>query len=458
MDDHSRPSARERPNTAPLFGRAILDSAAEIRHGRAGMRRAVRRETMHCFTSARLGLASLALALSGCWYSGNVDANGANRNLTFAIAGGGVVGTHLPFDLVVVRYPNQWQNICTSPSATGVHIQGGDPCNVIGNSTLKTTPIALTKASCNGGGCDVTTDPNLPATPAGSLTLRVTPKGRGSTTLSLSVRATDGSGSWDDSYTFPVDDIARLGFTHLLPDDAPSSLGVMPGIPVAWTPQALASDGTLLAATADAFKVSWAGASVGPGPDGTLRTLAAGTSTATIQAAGTTGTASVRVVDPSDAQAIAIERAFGYTVGESNWVLVETSPAKGYPLTEIDLGADYRTGPFVLVLTMADGTRALGAVSMLTTTNTAVSVEPESASIDGWTFWVDARDPSETGGANLTAQIGHGSLAIPIHPFPGYGDTDAGTDADASGEDAGADSGAADSGAADGGAADSARD
>lgn len=374
-----------------------------------------------------LGLTLFAAFMSaGCWYMGY--SNGMSDNLTFAVqAEGAIAGVNLPFHLSVIHYPMQVQTICTRPLAEpsaagppGARPQGGNPCPG-GESYLDTTPIVLEEAHCDVGACTVSDDSAQARTP-GSVLLRVTPTHAGSITLHVSVRATDGSDSWDDAYSVTVKDVDRLVWQHLLPDDAPASFGVLPGTPVAWNPQAVAADGQYLAAAPVAFHTEWQGDAFVMDSDGVVRAQKAGVATVTMSAAGKTKTESLRVVDPNDVTAIEVRSGIEFgnpNSGRGAWFDVESDVSQGDALSSIELDAGpAQIGPFVLVLTLRDGTRALGGAQSL-----AIDGIPKTlfgprviapSEPYAWTFWLDTGGDGAGSKVTLTASVGQGTLALPL--------------------------------------------
>ena len=366
----------------------------------------------------------------GCWYAGR--SNGGSGSLEFSVAGVGskIAGVDLPFELSVIRYPEQWHNICTqsrrSNGLENAQIQGGDPCGSSGPGGLATTPIALTEAHCDDDACTVSDESSkgTPPTPAGSLLLRVTPKRAGAITVHVVVRAVDGSGAWGDSYGVSVDAVDRLAWLHPLPDDAPASYGVMPGTPAAWAPIALASDGTELAAAYDAFDTQWQGDAFAIGADGIARAKSAGTATVTISAAGKTKSESLRVFDPKDVRAIEVRKAYDGSAPGSllNGVRtdVEVDVSQGGALASIDLDrTPFETGPFVLVLTLSDGARVLGgaqslAIAGVPSTTFGPIVQRQTPEDYAWTFWLHTDGDSAGVPATLTAHVGQATLSLPL--------------------------------------------
>jgi hypothetical protein len=382
-------------------------------------------------------LAALAaVALSGCWYAGH--SNGAEGNLDFGVVGmNNVAGRDLPFWLQVVRYPSQWQNICTQPAAAtpaltpdeGVRPQGGNICP--GNGQLDSTPLALTEAHCDDDACTVTDESNgsdIP--PAGSLRLRVTAKQTGSIRVHVSARAQDGSGSWTDSYAVTVKAVDRIAWDHVVPDDAPAGGAVLVGTPADWTPEAWAADGTSLASVRDGFDTTWDGAAFAVGTDGIARAQQAGTATVTMQAAGLTKTATVRAFDPSEVVAMEVRAGTDIgAVGDGKRVDVATDVTQGDAVTSIELDNSlYEVGPYVVVLTLKDGTRALGGAKSLALTPVQLPgglAVQHPASTYGWTFWLAPRgaDPETV---TLTGHIGAATLSLPMHVIDGFATGDAG--------------------------------
>lgn len=365
----------------------------------------------HVFLRAAPLLA--ALASSSCWYAGH--ANGSTGNLYFwDIAG--TAGTKLAFPLEVTRYPDQWQSICTTPASFGagrtdraLRPQGGDPC-LGGSSPLQNTPIALVEASCDDAACTVE-DGAAKAATSGDLRLLVTPLRAGNLTVHVTARATDGSGSWDDSYTFSVVDVAKVSFVHPPYDDASTAFGVFVGAPVSWTPRAYDETGSQLVAADEAFAVNWDDGAVGQSADGSMRALKVGRGTVSLQAGGLTQTDSVQVVDPGNAAAVEVRRS------GSDWTdLVDVGTDLSVPgaLSEIVLESS-QEGPFVLVATLPDGTRAMGGAQSLRVAGGGdVSASPETNASYGWAFWINDEELGPPAAWSLTGGVGGAQLTVPI--------------------------------------------
>ncbi|HEY2514005.1 MAG TPA: hypothetical protein VGI39_24230 [Polyangiaceae bacterium] len=374
---------------------------------------------------------AFSLVAAACTYHGT-QSNGLGGALEFTMeANSTTAGTQLPFHLRVDRIPPQWscqeaQPYLATPAEPGaLHPQGGNiPCPA---STPQS--IALLGAHCDGDACVVSDDSSQPAFADGSVHLRVTPAHAGSLTLHVSVRATDGSGSWNDTYAVSVVDVDRLAWQHTLPDDAPASVAVPVGTPAAWTPLALAADATKLAATDDAFDTQWQGDAFAVGQDGVARAQKPGPATLTLTAAGKTKTETLRVFDPSEVRTLEVQRAANvpYASG-SPPVDVEAGVSQGASLSAIAAATSPdEAGPFVLVLTLADGTRALGGAHSLAITGIPVTVDgtpvqPEVYAPYAWTFWISGYtgDGSAPDGgapapsATLNARVGQATLALPL--------------------------------------------
>jgi hypothetical protein len=401
---------------------------------------------MTLFSSRFLPL--LVLPLAACWYAGH--SNGATGNLEFS----GLVesgGTKLAFPVEVTRYPDQWQSICSAPSsfhsADGVRPQGGDPC-LGGEVPLKNTPITLVAAQCDDNACTVQ-DASAGATKAGDVRLLVTPVRAGNLTLRVKVRANDGSGTWDDVCTYPVVDVGRIGFQHPAADDATTAFGVLVGTPVTWTPHAYDSSGHELSGADEAFAVSWDDGAIAKGASGSLQAIKMGRGTATLKAAGLEATEVVQVIDPNTTVAMEVRRAVADADSSGD---VSADPSTGGALGAIVLD-NAQAGPFLVVLTLADGTRALGGALWLKVTGGSdVFATPSSNAAYGWTFWINDRGFNPAVPWTLTGGIGSARLALPISRSwesadggavdPGEAGTGGGGDAG----DAGAEGGSVDAG------------
>ena len=386
---------------------------------------------------------ALAASAGACfpWHSGTA-ANGANGNLQFQIDGdtfqpdAQALGVELPIDVSVSRLEGQW-SLCVVQKNVGapgaVHAEDVPPCD-----SHSQVGVALIDAGCDDGSCDVTADAAESAS-LGTVVLRVVGHKPTSTRLHVSVKSTSDGASWADSWPVVFLPVTRLILAEI-DSTHPSTYAMLKGaaLTVRGVPENVAGDGTVTAlAMKNALTMTSSGGvfTSQPYDDGLLLTSTqAGTGTLDLKGAGLDTEVALRVVDESQVASVVFVAVAPPGSGAIDGPVV----ASETPLTALTVtNAGATVG---VLLTLEDGTKALGGAGLATLSPTAIADVAVSGGAAGElpaaSPFIGLALPLTEGPAagTLTVNVNGASASLQVTDDFGYG-SDAGVTAEA-GEDA----------------------
>ena len=345
----------------------------------------------------------------------DLEANGLDHQL-YAVHGDAMVTSAaipspgVPYHLVVSRH-DAYDATCNDvlpPRSAGIHLQGGG-----GFSRTCTSPptaaIELVSATCDGNACMV--QPTASASPE-QIELDVVVPTESDVTLHVRVRRVDGTGEYEDRYPLTVHAPNRIFAADR--STAAISHVILPGAVVSLQFALYWNDRPVELGREVVFETTSSTTDVIARDAGststTFRGVAerAGTTTLTVTSSGLSRTLPVRVGAEADVVKIAFNHALYSTDKEDAPAHDAGEDPVGAPYTEHTSTEDGLA--LVMVLTLADGSLALGGVSHLNVTPTAkppvrigtAGVQDPVAATAFFTL-----SPDYYGSGTVTTDIGH---------------------------------------------------
>lgn len=381
-----------------------------------------------------------AFVLPGCFpeHVGS-QSNGSGGALYFEGVGtqGARMATGFAVEVDVERYDPQWRNCVISKSvgvgtrlaAVTTELSPQDSC-----SGLHHEPIRVLDASCSDDTCTVSP---LPDDGSGIAKVLVTGAHEGTTTLHVDVKSTDGDSTWGDDYLLAFGAPVRLALTTkgtYRPQNG-TRYASLPGAQFFWCPELLDVAGSVLAVDSSAFSNDAASASSVIAPDdgasgysadsacASFHAQAPGTATVHFTAGSFSGSHAVVIADPNAIAKVELRAAVAksytddsmYEVGSDGETEVVDAPTTSITLYQYGDSARFES-----VLTLADGTLALGGGGRWQSSSDA-------------TVFVDTTDLPELaveeievmptsrviGDGELTASFGSVTATVPFHVLAG---------------------------------------
>ena len=386
-----------------------------------------------CVTSfLRLAGAALVFGAAslGCVRSAG-PSNGESGALELSIEGSAtspdaVLATGLAFDVSVNRYDDYWQcpDLSKSLPPGATRTAGIQTCGA------KPEPISLIDAHCDDDACTVVSEPDG----SGAAKLRVTGPHDGPTVLHVDVKSTTSDATWGDSFALRFSTATRIAIETSYADTGNTEYASMPGATFSWCPELHDANETRLVAPLDAIAVSIGG---DPGaialedPSTTyvehgctsFHASEPGTAALTFAAQALSATGSVRVADPNDIVGASLYR-FTSGSGEDAGATDPSANEIGHapdidasPVTSIDLTLESSFVDFESVLTLKDGSRALGGAGRwISSSDETLSVIADSTQPEIASSSVSIMPLGDViGDGTVNASFGSVNVSIPFH-------------------------------------------
>jgi hypothetical protein len=385
--------------------------------------------------AARLGSISAALVVAGGCYPQHSDGggNGDTGALEFAVQGdqsnSSLVATGFQVEVEISRTDPQWQSCIISKSVPNGSSRVQD-C-----SATNPEPISLIDASCDDDACTITPETNS----SGEVALLVTGTRDGLAKLHVDVKSTTSSATWGDSFPLTFSTPTQLTVKRSDTEDDQAGYSLMPGASFSWCPSLVDANGNVLSEVPSAITNAASGATIAvvqpaqyaePTNCVAFQAAGAGTSSVTFNAQSLSATESVTVADPNDIVAAelrpyvdsATDADAGTTNGGST---IAASAATSINLTT----DDYYGVSYASVLTMKDGSHALGGAGFYTSSSDeTVSILTNDTDPQVARASLSIVSTGEViGDGTIDATIGTVKVSVPFHVTAGASQTDGGT-------------------------------